>query len=90
MLSKHIFLVVFVVGLSVPAVLGCSSDGDGEGGGEEKGLSFDEETAMPATGGASVAVDRGVAISSIISSMQLQNWPVWRRIQSSWSVRTPC
>jgi len=47
---------------------GCSSDGDGNGG-EDAALSFDSETAMPAVGGASVAADRGVAFSTVISSM---------------------
>jgi len=69
MLCKYTFLVGIVVGLSLLADVGCSNDGDGEGGGEGTALSLDGETAMPATGGASIAVDRGVAFSTVISSM---------------------
>ena len=78
MLHKYAFLVGVAVGLSLLAVVGCSSGGNGGDGGsggnggdggEGTALSLDGETAMPATGGASIAADRGVAFSTVISSM---------------------
>jgi hypothetical protein len=69
MFQRCAFLVGVAVGLSLLAVVGCSSGGNGGDDGEGTALSLDGETAMPATGGASIAADRGVAFSTVISSM---------------------
>jgi hypothetical protein len=78
MRQNLVFSLVVAFALGVVVYPGCSSDGDGgDGGGGEGGdggdaptaMSFNGETSVPATGGASLATSYSNGLSSVISSM---------------------
>jgi len=75
MLRKSILSVLVVLAFTSMVYVGCSSGGDGgggeggDGGDAPTAMSFNGETAVPATGGASLATSYSNGLSSVISSM---------------------
>lgn len=49
--------------------MGCTSDGDGGGGDGQQALSFDGDTALPATGGAAIGIELGTRLAATLSAV---------------------
>jgi len=75
MFRNSVLAGFMVLAFTAMVYVGCSTSsdgggGDGGGGGDAPtAMSFDGETSVPATGASAIAIDYGVGLASVISSM---------------------